>query len=145
MNKQATFNSDTLKAMLVGGTWQDGSGGTFEVRNPHDGSVLHEVGQANADDVDKAVAAARAAQPGWAELSTIERAQIMRRIHQLFLERAEPIAQMITAEIGKTINDAREEVFEYSAPSWAKSAEEILRHRGLSFPRPRNAHATSAW
>jgi succinate-semialdehyde dehydrogenase/glutarate-semialdehyde dehydrogenase len=134
MNKQTNFNSDTLKAMLVGGAWQDGSGGTFEVRNPHDGSLLHEVGQANADDVDKAVANARAAQPGWAALSTIERAQIMRRIHQLFLERAEPIAQMITAEIGKTINDSREEVFEYSAPSWGKSAEEILRHRGLSFP-----------
>ena len=41
---------------------------------------------------------------------------------------------MITAEIGKPITDAREEVFEYSAPSWAKSAEEILRHRGLSLP-----------
>ncbi|MCI2400926.1 aldehyde dehydrogenase family protein [Aliiroseovarius subalbicans] len=134
MNKQSNFNADTLKAMLVNGSWQDGSGGTFEVRNPHDGSLLHEVGRAAASDVETAVAAARAAQPGWAALSTIERAQIMRRIHQLFLERAEPIAQMITAEIGKTINDAREEVFEYSAPSWAKSAEEILRHRGLSFP-----------
>ena len=45
----------------------------------------------------------------------------MRKIHQIFLERAEPIARMITAEIGKTITDSREEVFEYSAPSWGKA------------------------
>ena len=134
MNKITPINTDTLKAALVAGEWSDGGGGTFEVRNPATGEVLHEVGRATSEDVDRAVAAAKAAQPGWAALSTVERAQIMRAIHKLFLERAEPIAQMITAEIGKTINDAREEVFEYSAPSWGKSAEEILRHRGLSFP-----------
>lgn len=134
MNYQATIKADVLKAALIGGEWQNGAGGTFDVRNPHTGAVLHSVGCADADDVARAIANARAAQPAWAALSTIERAQIMRHIHQKFLERAEPIAQMITAEIGKTITDAREEVFEYSAPSWAKSAEEILRHRGLSFP-----------
>lgn len=134
MNINVKHTADTLKAMLVNGKWEDGAGGTFDVYNPHDGSLIHKVGCAESTDIDAAVSAARAAQPGWAALSTIERAQIMRRIHQLFLERAEPIAQMITAEIGKTITDAREEVFEYSAPSWAKSAEEILRHRGLSFP-----------
>lgn len=134
MNKHTSVNSDVLKAAFIDGTWKDGSAGTFEVRNPHNGEVLHNVGYAGPDDVEAAIASARKAQPAWAALSTIERAQIMRRVHQIFLERAEPIAQMITAEIGKTINDAREEVFEYSAPSWAKSAEEILRHRGLSFP-----------
>jgi succinate-semialdehyde dehydrogenase/glutarate-semialdehyde dehydrogenase len=134
MNINVKHTADTLKAMLVNGKWEDGAGGTFDVYNPHDGSLIHKVGCAESTDIDVVVSAARAAQPGWAALSTIERAQIMRRIHQLFLERAEPIAQMITAEIGKTITDAREEVFEYSAPSWAKSAEEILRHRGLSFP-----------
>ncbi|WP_346891667.1 aldehyde dehydrogenase family protein [uncultured Roseibium sp.] len=134
MNKHSSAHSDVLKAAFIDGTWKDGSAGTFEVRNPHNGEVLHNVGYAGPDDVEAAIASARKAQPAWAALSTIERAQIMRRVHQIFLERAEPIAQMITAEIGKTINDAREEVFEYSAPSWAKSAEEILRHRGLSFP-----------
>ena len=134
MNKHSQVNADVLRAAFIGGKWQDGAGGTFEVRNPHNYQVLHEVGRASPEDVERAIAAARAAQPAWAALSVIERAQIMRRVHQVFLERAEPIAHMITAEIGKTITDAREEVFEYSAPSWAKSAEEILRHRGMSFP-----------
>lgn len=134
MNVHSNTNSNVTKGALIGGKWVDGSAGTFEVRNPHDGSLLHNVGKCNAEDVAKAVANARAAQPAWAALSVIERAQIMRRIHQLFLENAEAIAQVLCAEIGKPITDLREEVFEYSAPSWGKSAEEILRHRGLSFP-----------
>ncbi len=134
MNIQPKIKSDVTKGALIGGKWVDGSARQFEVRNPHTGLVLHNVGRCDARDVDAAVVNARRAQPAWAALSVIERAQVMRRIHQLFLERAEPIAQMITAEIGKTITDSREEVFEYSAPSWGKAAEEILRHRGLSFP-----------
>jgi succinate-semialdehyde dehydrogenase/glutarate-semialdehyde dehydrogenase len=134
MNAHSKTNPNVTKGALIGGEWVNGSAGTFEVRNPHDGSLLHNVGKCNTDDVAKAVANARAAQPAWAALSVIERAQIMRRIHQLFLENAEAIAQVLCAEIGKPITDAREEVFEYSAPSWGKSAEEILRHRGLSFP-----------
>ncbi len=134
MNAYPKIKLEVTKGALINGQWVDGSAGSFEVRNPHNGKVLHNVGRCDRADVEKAVASARAAQPAWAALSVIERAQIMRRIHQLFLERAEPIAQMITAEIGKPIMDAREEVFEYSVPSWGKSAEEILRHRGLSFP-----------
>lgn len=134
MTDQKPIANNLTKAALIDGKWTDGAAGTFEVKNPHNGHVLHRVGRCGPADVVAAVAAARKAQPAWAALSVIERAQIMRRVHQLFLEQAEPMSQMLTAEIGKTINDAREEVFEYSAPSWSKAAEEILRHRGLSFP-----------
>ena len=134
MNAYPKIDLNVTKGALIGGSWVDGSAGTFEVRNPHDGSLLHEVGKCDAEDISKATQNARVAQPAWAALSVIERAQIMRKMHKLFLENAEPIAQMVCAEIGKPITDSREEVFEYSAPSWGKSAEEILRHRGLSFP-----------
>ena len=50
------------------------------------------------------------------------------------MENAEPIAQMITLETGKTINETREEVIEYSAPAYHKAAEEVLRLRGMSLP-----------
>ena len=119
---------------LIGGKWVPGSGGTFEVKSPHSRAVIANVSRSTPEDVDRAVAAARAAQPAWAALPVIERAKILRRIHQLFLERAEPIALMLCQEIGKTITDSREEVYEYSVPSYAKAAEEILRHRGMSFP-----------
>ncbi|MCP4385804.1 MAG: aldehyde dehydrogenase, partial [Hyphomicrobiales bacterium] len=134
MNEMGAVQAGPTDGVLINGAWEPGSAGTFEVRNPHSGAVLHNVGIASTDDVGRAVAAARAAQPEWAAVPNVDRAKIMRQIHKLFLERAEPIARMITAEIGKTITDSREEVFEYSTPSWSKAAEEILRHRGLSFP-----------
>lgn len=132
-NMTRVINKPTQGA-LINGEWIQGNGGTFDVSNPHDGSMLNTVGMASLTDVDSAVAAAKAAQPAWAATPNVVRAKIMRQVHKIFLERAEPIAQMLTAEIGKTITDAREEVFEYSAPSWGKAAEEILRHRGMSFP-----------
>ncbi len=134
MPKNEVGASAPTQAALIDGKWVDGSAGTFEIRSPHSGEVLHNVGKCSTAEVDLAVASAKAAHPGWAATPVIERAKTMRRIHALFLEKAEPIAQMITAEIAKTITDAREEVFEYSAPSWGKAAEELLRHRGLSFP-----------
>ena len=119
---------------LIGGRWVDGSGGTFEVRSPHSREVVNIVTRCDAGDVDLAVAAARAAQPEWAAMPLIDRVKILRRINQVFLERAEPIARMISLEIGKTITDSREEVYEYAAPSYEKAGAEVLRHRGLSFP-----------
>jgi succinate-semialdehyde dehydrogenase/glutarate-semialdehyde dehydrogenase len=126
--------SDAPSKSLIGGSWVDGGGGSFEVRSPQTGEVINVVSRCDAGDVDRAVKAARAAQPEWAATPLIERAKILRRIHELFIERAEPIAQMLVAEIGKTITDSREEVYEYAAPSYHKAAEEILRHRGLSLP-----------
>ena len=134
MNKMTQTVRTPTQAALIGGEWIEGSGGTFDVRNPHDNTLLNTVGISSVSDVDAAVTAAKAAQPGWAATPVVERAKIMRNVHKLFLERAEPIAQMLCKEIGKTITDSREEVYEYSAPSWAKAAEEILRHRGLTFP-----------
>jgi len=119
---------------LIGGRWVDGSGGTFEVRSPHSREVVNVVSRCDASDVDRAVAAARAAQPEWAAMPLIDRVKILRRINQIFVERAEPIARMVSLEIGKTITDAREEVYEYAAPSYEKAGAEVLRHRGLSFP-----------
>jgi len=126
--------ANLTKGSLIDGKWENGSAGYFEVNSPHSGKLLHKVGKCSSADVERAVNSAKAAQPGWAATPVIERAKILRRIHALFLERAEPIAQMLVSEIGKPITDSREEVFEYSAPAWGKAAEEVLRHRGLSLP-----------
>ncbi len=119
---------------LIGGEWVPGSAGTFEVRSPHSGAVYNTVTRCDTSDVDRAIAAARAAQPAWAALSVMERVEILRSITELFKDRAEAIAQALSSEIGKTIVESREEVYEYAGPSYRRAAEEILRHRGLSFP-----------
>lgn len=119
---------------LINGSWVDGSGGTFPVHSPQSGALIADVALCDAGDVSRAVEAARAAQPGWAATPLIERVKIMRQIHALFAARAEEVAQVLIIEIGKTVAEAREEVHEYAAPSWQKAGEEVLRHRGLSFP-----------
>ena len=123
-----------LTRSLVAGERREGRAGTFEVHSPQSGELIGEVARCDAQDVDDAVGAARAAQPGWAQTPLIERVKILRKVHALFAERAEPVAQMLVQEIGKTLEEAREEVHEYAAPAWQKAGEEVLRHRGLSFP-----------
>ncbi len=123
-----------LKGMLINGEWLSGSAGTFETKSPFSGEVLYTVERCSPSDADEAVAAAKAAFPAWRETSVVDRANIMRNVHRLFVEHAEEIAQMVTAEVGKPIVAAREETFEYAAPSWRKAAEEILRYRGMLLP-----------
>ena len=133
-----TMTVETASALprlaLIGGRWVEGSAGTFEVRSPYSGELVNEVARCSPADVHLAVAAARAAQPSWAATPLIERVKVLRRINALFVERAEPIAVVLVQEIAKTITDSREEVHEYAAPAWHKAGEEVLRHRGLSFP-----------
>ncbi|MEM8985496.1 MAG: aldehyde dehydrogenase family protein [Pseudomonadota bacterium] len=130
----AQIDEKLLKGMLINGEWRDGSAGSFESRSPFSQEVLHTVSRCSPADANEAVAAAKAAFPAWRATSVIDRASVMRNVHRLFVERAEDIAQMVTAEVGKPIQAAREETFEYSAPSWRKAAEEIIRYRGMFLP-----------
>ncbi len=97
MTKTALEASGPTQGALINGKWVNSSAGTFEVRSPHTGEVLHEVGKCSSADVERAVASSKAAYPSWAATPVIERAKILRRIHALFLERAEPMAQMIVS------------------------------------------------
>jgi succinate-semialdehyde dehydrogenase / glutarate-semialdehyde dehydrogenase len=125
-----TMTTQTFSGALIAGKWTDGSGGSFDVRSPHKGEVVHSVSRCTAADVDEAVRSAREAQPAWAALSVIERAEILRGYCQVILAHAEEIAQMVTLETGKTIRETREELFEYTAPAYTRAAEEILRFKG---------------
>ncbi|MEL7028356.1 MAG: aldehyde dehydrogenase family protein, partial [Pseudomonadota bacterium] len=134
MTKSADVDPKLLSGALIDGAWGPGSAGTFDVKSAMTGRVMHTVGRCSAADADRAVAAAKAAFPAWAAMSVVDRAIIMRNVHRLFVERAEEIAHVVTAEVAKPIMAAREETFEYAAPSWGKAAEEILRYRGMTLP-----------
>ena len=53
---------------------------------------------------------------------------------ELAEDRSEAIAQLITAEMGKTIREAREELDEFGVPHFRRAAEDALRYRGMTFP-----------
>ena len=79
-------------------------------RNPSDpADVVGEFAQADAAQVDAAISAARAAQPGWEDTPVSERAAILDRIGTALLDRAEEVAQLLAREEGKAIRDARGE------------------------------------
>ena len=93
-----------LKRMLIGGGWQEArSGGTIEVENPATRTIVGSVPRGTADDVDAAVAAARAAFPAWSRVSTKERTERMLAIADGLDEAAEEIARITATETGNAL------------------------------------------
>ncbi|MBQ1026086.1 aldehyde dehydrogenase family protein [Micromonospora sp. C95] len=84
-----------------------GSVQTITVSNPATGEAVAELPAGTAADVDRAVAAARAAFPGWAATPPGERAAVLRRIGAGLRERSEEIATAITAEMGSPLSMSR--------------------------------------
>ena len=81
----------------------------FEKRAPADGRVLTEVARSRADDVRSAVAAARCAQPSWAESTVVSRGDLVRAIALGLREHGEEVAGLVARETGKSLKDARGE------------------------------------
>jgi len=82
-------------------------GGVF---NPATGQQQSQVTLATASDVDLAVAAAQSAFTTWSETSVTARARIMFAFRELLMQHEDELAQVISAEHGKTLDDARGEV-----------------------------------
>src|ERR1700754_4887287 len=76
--------------------------------NPATEEPLAEIAQASSADVGRAVAAARAAAPGWAALSGLERGKYVFRIARLIQERARELAVVETLDGGKPIKESRD-------------------------------------
>ncbi|GAC1624999.1 MAG: succinylglutamate-semialdehyde dehydrogenase [Nevskia sp.] len=96
--------------LLIDGRWQDGRGAVFASLNPSDGRTIWRGAAAAAADVEQAIAAARAAFPAWAERSFAEREAVARRYAALLDANRERLANLIGAETGKPLWDARTEV-----------------------------------
>jgi len=86
------------------------SGRFDSVFNPASGTVSKRVALADAATVERALAAARSAFPGWRRLPPQKRAQILFRFKQLLEQEADQICELITAEHGKVLDDARGEL-----------------------------------
>ncbi|WP_411152586.1 CoA-acylating methylmalonate-semialdehyde dehydrogenase [Streptomyces sp. A30] len=83
---------------------------TAPVFNPATGQEQARVALASAADVDTAVTAATAAFETWSESSLTQRTQVMFAFRQLLVEHEEELGRIISAEHGKTVDDARGEI-----------------------------------
>jgi 4-(gamma-glutamylamino)butanal dehydrogenase len=93
---------------FIGGDFVDAvSGRTYEVENPATGQTIAEVAEGGVEDVDRAVAAARRAAPGWAATSPADRKKILLRFADLIDAHTEELARIETLDVGKPISDSR--------------------------------------
>jgi betaine-aldehyde dehydrogenase len=86
-----------------------GTGDHEPVLNPATGEPIAEAPLSSADDVDRAVAAARAAFPAWAKKTPGERAEAILGLANALEERADELAQLEATNAGKPINAFRED------------------------------------
>src|ERR1700691_243521 len=86
------------------------SGRKGSVTNPATGEIVSEVGFAGIEDVNRAVAAAKAAAGEWRSTPLSRRAEVMFHLRDLILNNRDDLARIISLENGKTIADALGEV-----------------------------------
>ncbi|MFM2119527.1 MAG: hypothetical protein RL722_995 [Pseudomonadota bacterium] len=112
-----------MQQHFIGGEWVAGSSGeTLPVIDPSTGEVFDQLQRGTAADIDRAVAAARAAMNGaWGRTTATERGRILMKMSQAILARHEELAQLEARDTGKPIAQARNDItvaaryFEYYA------------------------------
>lgn len=93
---------DLPNQMLIDGHWSAGSAGTFVDLNPVTEEVLTHVASASAEDVDRAVASARAQLDGeWAAMPGAARGRILSRVADLIERDADRLAELEALDVGK--------------------------------------------
>ena len=133
----------TNKALLKTGAYINGQwaaaddGGTLPVTNPATGDEIARVANCGGAETRRAIEAAQVAQIDWRQRSIKERAAILRKWFELMMQNQEDLAQILTAEQGKPLAEARGEIA-YGASYIEWFAEEGKRIYGDIIPRPAN-------
>jgi len=136
MSEPAPPSPDEVVALLaatptqafLAGRWID-TGATFPVVDPATGADIAAVADAGPELFVAALDAADEAQPRVAAIAPRERAEILRRTHELMLRDRERLATLITLEMGKPLAESRGEVT-YAAEFFRWFAEETCRVEG---------------
>jgi aldehyde dehydrogenase (NAD+) len=97
---------DLQTRLFIGGEWVDAlAGNELEVLSPFDNSVLAHVAEARAEDVDRAVEAARRAFPAWRKLAAHERGRLLLKLADRIEAEAESLARLESLDTGHPIRD----------------------------------------
>jgi len=117
----------------IDGEWV-GAKKTFPVNNPATGAILGSVPDLGAEETRRAIEAADRAWPAWRAKTAKERSGILRRWFDLMMASQEDLAQILTAEQGKPLAEARGEIA-YGASFIEWFAEEAKRAYGDVIPQ----------
>jgi acyl-CoA reductase-like NAD-dependent aldehyde dehydrogenase len=114
------FDSDF--AMLIGGAMELGSA-NFAVVNPATEEEFAQAPEASEADLDRAVAAARAAFPGWSATCVEDRRTTLRAMAKALVDHQDALMRLLTQEQGKPHADALSEVL--GAAHWLEGAASL--------------------
>jgi succinate-semialdehyde dehydrogenase / glutarate-semialdehyde dehydrogenase len=121
---------------FIDGQWRSASdGGSFNVTDPADGSVITKVADCRKEDALAAVASAERAFPAWAATSAKERGRLLRRWFDLMMAHQNELGEILAREQGKPFAEAKGEIA-YGASFIEWFAEEARRVYGDVIPSP---------
>ncbi|MFC5676878.1 NAD-dependent succinate-semialdehyde dehydrogenase [Aeromicrobium endophyticum] len=119
----------TATDLFIDNEWLPGANGTFDVVDPATGETIRAVSDGSEADATAAVDAAAKALKTWRHLPPRERSEILRRTFELMIRDRDELGELIAAENGKSLTDAKGEVT-YSAEFFRWFAEEGVRMGG---------------
>lgn len=94
--------------LFIGGVRVDAtSGDSFDTINPATGDVIASVQSASKQDVDAAVASAKAGQLVWAGYTAMQRSRVLRKAVDILRERNDELANLETLDTGKPVSETR--------------------------------------
>ncbi len=100
-----------IQSNIIAGEWVGSdSGKTFDVTNPATGEVIGTVPECGADETKRAIDAAEVAFKSFKKTTPKERAEMLHRLHDVIMENQEALANLLSAEQGKPLFEARGEV-----------------------------------
>jgi 1-pyrroline dehydrogenase len=103
------------KKAFIGGEWADASSGeTMSVLNPSTGETIAEVAACSAEDVDRAVEAAKRAAPEWLDVTPKERSELLLKLADVLEANKDELGRIESQNVGKPLQGAVEEM-EFSA------------------------------
>ena len=106
----STVQLETIDHVIGGRPTAGTSTRTAPVFDPSTGHEQRQVRLGSAADVDAAVQAAKAAFEEWSDVSVVRRARVMFAFRELVVQHTDELARIISAEHGKTFEDAKGEV-----------------------------------
>ncbi len=118
------------------------SASTFDTINPATQEVLAQVAAGGAQEVNAAVAAAKAAFPAWAATPATERAKIMRKLGDLVAAHVPEIAHTETNDCGQVIAQTGKQLIPRAADNFYYFAEMCTRVDGHTYPTPTHLNYT---
>src|ERR1700731_4865309 len=127
------FADGSFKQMLIDGKWLDAASGKhFESRNPATGELLATVAEGDAEDINRAVAAARKAFEGpWSKFKAYERQQILLKLADLVERHFDELSSLDTLDMGAPISRTR--------------GTRLRVHPGTARSAPRSGKSVRRW